>query len=147
MPLVSGYELAESFRGQNATAITCSDDYQTWVDPSAVFQLLQHLKTDEGYGFDYLSAITAVDYIEYFELVYHLRAMATHQTGVVKTRLYERESPAVESVTSLWRGAELQEREIWDLMGIRFHGHPNLKRVMLWEGFPGHPHRKDHMGG
>ena len=112
-----------------------------------MFPLLEHLKSAQGYEFDYLSAITAVDYIEYFELVYHLRSIKSNQTGVVKTRLYDRENPSVESVTTLWRGADLQEREIWDLMGISFQGHPNLKRVMLWEGFPGHPHRKDHMGG
>ena len=147
MPLVSGYELAESFRESNLDPVMTSDAYQIWVEPTMVVQSLQHLKRPERYGFDYLSAITAVDYIEYFELVYHLRSMAGNQTGVVKTRLYDRERPSVGSVTHLWRGAELQEREIWDLMGIRFDGHPNLKRIMLWEGFPGHPHRKDHMGG
>ena len=47
------------------------------------------------------------------------------------------------SVFSVWKGADLQEREVWDLMGIRFDGHPNMKRVMLWEGFDGHPLRKD----
>ena len=50
------------------------------------------------------------------------------------------------SVVSVWQGADLQEREIWDLMGVRFDGHPNLKRVLLWEGFPGHPLRKDFLG-
>jgi len=147
MPLVPGYELAESFRESYPNAVTCADEYQIWVEPSGVGQYLQHLKGPDGYGFDYLSAITAVDYIEYFEVIYHLRSIANNQTAVVKTRLYDRESPSVDSVTFLWRGAELQEREIWDLMGIRFDGHPNLKRIMLWEGFPGHPHRKDHMGG
>lgn len=147
MPLVTGYELAESFRDSNPDAVTYSDEYQVWVEPTDLVSLLQQVKGAKGYGFDYLSAITAVDYIEYFEVVYHLRNMARNQTGIVKTRLYDRENPAVESVTTLWRGADLQEREIWDLMGIRFDGHPNLKRIMLWEGFPGHPHRKDHMGG
>ncbi len=147
MPLVSGYELAGSFREFNPDAVTGSDAHQIWVEPTTVVQSLRHLQRPEGYAFDYLSAITAVDYIEYFELIYHLRSMAGNQTGVVKTRLYDRENPSVGSVTGLWRGAELQEREIWDLMGIRFDGHPNLKRVMLWEGFPGHPLRKDHMGG
>ncbi len=147
MPLVAGYALAESFKDHNPKVATTSDEHQVWVEPLSVFPLLEHLKSAQGYEFDYLSAITAVDYIEYFELVYHLRAIKSNQTGVVKTRLYDRENPSVESVTTLWRGAELQEREIWDLMGISFQGHPNLKRVMLWEGFPGHPHRKDHMGG
>ena len=61
-------------------------------------------------------------------------------------RLYGREEPELPSVISVWRGADLQEREVWDLMGIRFEGHPNMKRIMLWERFPGHPHRKDFLG-
>jgi len=62
---------------------------------------------------------------------------------VIKTRLSGREEPAISSVTDIWQGADLQEREVWDLMGIRFEGHPNMKRVLLWEGFPGHPLRRD----
>jgi NADH:ubiquinone oxidoreductase subunit C len=54
-----------------------------------------------------------------------------------------REEARIPSVFDIWRGADLQEREVWDLMGIIFDGHPNHKRIMLWEGFPGHPLRKD----
>jgi len=53
--------------------------------------------------------------------------------------------PSVPSLVSIWSGADYQEREVWDLMGIRFDGHPNHKRIMLWEGFPGHPLRKDYV--
>ncbi len=57
-----------------------------------------------------------------------------------------REEPEVPSVVSLWPGADWQEREVWDLMGIRFSGHPNLTRILMWEGFEGHPLRKDFPG-
>jgi NADH-quinone oxidoreductase subunit C len=91
-----------------------------------------------------LSGVTAVDYIDHFELVYHLTSLPMNSRAVLKTKCgWGREEPIVPSVTPVWRGAELQEREIWDLMGIRLEGHPNLKRIMLWEGFPGHPLRKD----
>ena len=50
---------------------------------------------------------------------------------------------SIPSVVNIWNGADYQEREIWDLMGIFFNGHPNMKRLLLWEGFPGHPLRKD----
>jgi len=62
---------------------------------------------------------------------------------VLKARLYDREDPLLPSLTPIWRGADLQEREVYDLMGIKFSGHPNLKRVLLWQGFQGYPLRKD----
>ena len=90
--------------------------------------------------------MSAVDYIEYFELVYHLLSMRKNHSAVIKTRVFDREAPSVPSVIDVWRGADLQEREIWDLMGVSFDGHPNMKRVLLWEGFEGHPLRKDYLG-
>jgi NADH:ubiquinone oxidoreductase subunit C len=61
----------------------------------------------------------------------------------LKARCYTRDNPSVPSLTGLYQGADIQEREIYDLMGIAFQGHPNLKRILLWEGFDGHPLRKD----
>ena len=61
-------------------------------------------------------------------------------------RCYGRERPEAPSVVSVWKGAELQEREVWDLLGVRFEGHPNMKRILLWEGFEGHPLRRDYVG-
>ena len=69
--------------------------------------------------------------------------MKKNQSLVLKLICFGRDEPVVDSVIDIWKGADLQEREIWDLMGIHFEGHPNLKRVLLWEGFPGHPLRKD----
>ena len=114
-----------------------------WVLPEHILDVAQHLKSAEGLDFSYLNAVSAVDYVEYFEMVYHLLSLRRNRSLVVKSRVAGREDPAVSSVFSVWKGADLQEREVWDLMGIRFDGHPNMKRVMLWEGFDGHPLRKD----
>ena len=114
-----------------------------WVLPEHILDVARHLKDAEGLDFSYLNALSAVDYVEYFEMVYHLLSLRRNSSLVVKSRVAGREDPAVSSVFSVWKGADLQEREVWDLMGIRFDGHPNMKRVMLWEGFDGHPLRKD----
>ena len=104
------------------------------------------LKQEPSLDFSFLIGITAVDYVEYFELIYHLRSMKLNQSMVLKARAFGRDEPVVPSLVELWPGADLQEREIWDLMGIKFDAHPNLKRILLWEGFSGHPLRKDYLG-
>ncbi len=114
-----------------------------WVKPESWFQVARFLKDAPDLNFAFLNAITGVDYIEYFEVVYHLTSLRHNHSAVIKTRCYGREDPVVPSVVTLWQGADLQEREVWDLMGIRFENHHNLKRILLWEGFPGHPLRKD----
>ena len=69
--------------------------------------------------------------------------MKKNQSAIFKVRLWGRDSLEIPSVVDVWEGANLQEREIYDLMGVEFTNHPNMKRVFLWEGFPGHPLRKD----
>ncbi|MDP6454636.1 MAG: NADH-quinone oxidoreductase subunit C [SAR202 cluster bacterium] len=119
------------------------NDTDVWVSPAAILDVSRFLTSDPDLNFSFLNAITAVDYVEYFELVYHLVSMQNNTSVVIKSKVSGREDPSAPSVISVWQGADLQEREIWDLMGISFEGHPNLKRVLLWEGFPGHPLRKD----
>ena len=104
------------------------------------------LKQEPSLDFSFLIGITAVDYVEYFELIYHLRSMKLNQSMVLKARAFGRDEPVVPSLVELWPGADLQEREIWDLLGIGFEDHHNMKRILLWEGFPGHPLRKDYIG-
>jgi len=120
-------------------AITDSDENAVFVRSEALFDVLRLLK--ETLNLDYLSAITAIDYQDYFELVYYLISIKNNRSLVLKTRCEKGEK--VPSVVSLWQGADLQERDIFDLMGIAFSGHPNLKRIFLWDGFKGHPLRKD----
>ena len=114
------------------------------VEGESLLPVATYLKTTPGLDFDYLTAVTAVDYYDYFEVVYQLTSMKHNHSLVVKTRCYGRDNPFLPSVVSLWRGADFQEREIYDLFGISFEGHPNLKRIVLWEGFQGHPLRKDY---
>ncbi|MDP3721929.1 MAG: NADH-quinone oxidoreductase subunit C [Candidatus Omnitrophota bacterium] len=79
------------------------------------------------------------------EVVYHLYSMAKkHGPVALKVRV-PRSHPVVPSVTPIWRGAEFQEREVYDLFGVTFEGHPDLRRILMWEGFDGHPLRKDYV--
>ena len=113
------------------------------VKPESLFRVLADLKTNKDWDFNFLSFVTAVDYQTYFEIVYDLISLERNQEVLVKTRLTEREKPVLPSAVSLWKGADFQEREIFDLFGINFTGHPNLKRIFLWDGFQGYPLRKD----
>jgi NADH-quinone oxidoreductase subunit C/D len=95
-------------------------------------------------GYDYLSSITGVDYLPEgkMEVVYHIRKSTGGPPLVIKIQV-ERENPVVPSLVPIYPGAEFQEREAWDLLGIKFEGHPDLRRILMWEGFYGHPLRKD----
>jgi len=95
-------------------------------------------------GYDYLSSVTAVDYLpeDKMEVVYHAFKSTGGPALVFKVPV-PRENSTVPSLISIYPGVDLQERETWDLLGVRFEGHPDLRRVLLWEGFDGHPLRKD----
>ena len=123
-----------------------SNQTDVWVKPESILAVATFLHDDDELDFSFLTSVTSIDYIEYFELVYRLLSMRNNHSVVIKSRCYGRDDLSVASVTGVWQGADFQEREIWDLMGIRFDGHPNLKRILLWEGFPGHPLRKDYLG-
>ena len=126
-------------------ALIEASDTAIMIDSQSLLLAVAFLKETDGLDFDYLSSITAIDYFYYFELVYQLTSMKHNHSLILKTRCYGRENPTVSSVVSLYQGADFQEREIYDLMGIRFEGHSNLKRIFLWEGFEGHPLRKDYL--
>lgn len=142
---LSGSEVAEQIAKHLPDTVSEADDHTVMVKGKSLFEVADYLKSSPGLDFNYLASITAVDYYDYFELVYHLTSLKHNHSLVLKTRCYDRDKPAVPSVVSLWRGADFQEREIHDLMGISFEGHPNLKPIVLWEGFEGHPLRKDYL--
>ncbi|MDP3878833.1 MAG: NADH-quinone oxidoreductase subunit C [Dehalococcoidales bacterium] len=142
---LSTSEVARRIAGNFPEAVISTDDKALLVRTEAIFGILEHLKTDPEFDFDYLNYITAVDYYDYFEIVYQLTSRQHNHSLVLKTRCYDRENPVVPSVVGLWRGADYQEREIYDLLGINFTGHPNLKRIVLWQGFEGHPLRRDYL--
>ena len=142
-----GEEVARRIRETLPDAVEETQGIDVWIRPEAILDVCRFLQTDQALGMDYLVSLTAVDYIDHFEVVYHLTSLDHNHAAVLKARVYGREAPALLSVTSLWLGAELQEREAWDLMGVDFTGHPNMKRILTWEGFPGHALQKSHLGG
>jgi NADH-quinone oxidoreductase subunit C len=105
------------------------------------------LKEDDDLGFNFLSDITAVDYWKKqeprFEVVYQLVSFKKRRRLRIRVGVPESEAH-VESMTPLWRGANFLEREIWDLYGIHFSDHPDLRRILLYDEFVGHPLRKDY---
>ena len=142
-----GEEVGQRLQAAFPDAVTSWDDDVVRIEPDAIIEVCQFLKDTPDLDMDFLSSITGVDYVESFEVVYHLTSLTHNHSLVLKTTLYGRDDVGHPSVMGVWKGADLQEREIWDLMGIVFTGHPNMKRILTWEGFPGHPLRKDHLGG
>jgi len=146
MTVVLDYEavarrLSEKFPG----SVVESGKSGIVVKSDRLRELAWFLRDSSEFGFDYLANLTAVDYLDYFEVVYHLVSLTNNHSLVLKVRCTDRDKPVVPSVVDVWRAADFQEREAYDLMGIVFEGHPNLKRLLLWEGFVGHPLRKDYL--
>jgi NADH-quinone oxidoreductase subunit D/NADH-quinone oxidoreductase subunit C/D len=107
-----------------------------------LLEFMQALRDEIGY--DYLSSVTGVDYLPEgkMEVVYHIRKSTGGAPVAIKVQT-QRNQAFVPSLVPIYPGAEFQEREIWDLFGIKFEGHPDLRRILMWEGFDGHPLRKD----
>jgi len=115
------------------------------LKPEDLLRVVQFLKESPEWRMDYLSLITAVDYLEFLESVYHLYSTEKKSGPVViKVRL-PRDNPKIPSLVPIYRGAEYQEREAYDMMGIIYEGHPDLRRIFMWEGFEGFPLRKDYL--
>jgi NADH-quinone oxidoreductase subunit C len=117
------------------------------LDRAGLRESFRALKEDPRLRFDFLSDITAVDYWNKkeprFEVVYQL--VSLQRKARLRIRVPVTESDAVvDSLTPLWPGANFLEREVWDLFGIRFDGHPDLRRILLYDEFQGHPLRKDY---
>jgi NADH-quinone oxidoreductase subunit C len=120
------------------------------VEPARILHAMRLLRDDPELRMDFLVDLTAVDYLgrePRFEVVYHLRSMRSGERLRVKVQLAEPEdgsSPEIDSIVPLWRGANWFEREVWDLYGIKFCGHPDLRRILMYPEFVGHPLRKDY---
>lgn len=141
---------ATEFRGQSALI----------VQPQDLHEVMALLKSNPKTDYNFLSDVAGVDYLNYpaqmpgrFAVVYNLISFARDDRFWVKTYLSPslptdgiEEDPAlyVDSVCDLWPGAEWPEREVFDMLGIRFRGHPDLRRILTWEAYPAHPLRKDY---
>ncbi len=140
-----GERLAQQLQAGVPNSVEECSEAAVWVKPSLLKEVASFLRDDPELDFQFLNSISAVDFIDHFEVVYHLTSFRLMHSAVIKTEVAGRDELSLPSVYGVWRGADFQEREIWDLMGIRFEGHPNMKRIMLWEGFQGHPLRKDYL--
>ena len=142
---LSARDIAGQIKEHYPGAIIEAGDTTVSVKSESLHDVMTFLKETPGLDLNYLNHITAVDYYDYFEVIYLLTSLENNHSLIVKTRCYGRENLSLPSVVSIWRGADYQEREIFDLMGITFEGHPNMKRIVLWPGFEGHPQRKDYL--
>jgi NADH-quinone oxidoreductase subunit C len=138
--------LRETFPNAVLEAFVSHGDATALVRPESLLQVMEFLKGHARLDFDVLLDITAVDYLgrePRFEVVYQLLSLSFSRRLCVKVRLDDGES-SLSSLCSLWGSANWLEREVWDMFGIRFAGHPNLKRILMYEEFEGHPLRKDY---
>lgn len=119
--------------------------FLTAIIPSEKFlATAKNLKEGTDTAFDYLFNLTGVDMTKYLMVVYHLKSTKQNHSVVLKVRTADRENPVIGSVSDIWRAAGFYEREVYDLLGIRFTGHPDLRRIFLEESWIGHPLRKDY---
>jgi len=119
------------------------DELYLAVPPSQLVEVCRFLRYDPPLSFDYLSFVTSVDWKTYFEVVYYLVSTLHKHKCVIKVKLEDRTSPEVPTISTIWPTADWQEREVFDLMGIRFAGHYNLRRILLPDDWEGYPLRKD----
>ena len=140
---IGGHALAESISKVFSHAVVNATLAWVEVRPEDLLLVARWLRDDPMHDFRQLTSLTAVDHMTRFEVVYHLLSLHKNQCATIKTAVTDREAPEIDSVVPVWYGAILQEREVYDLFGIRFRGHPDLRRIFLWEGYSGWPLRKD----
>lgn len=114
------------------------------VPGDKLHKLAKGLKEDPSTAFDYLICLTGVDFEDHMKVFYHLESTLHSHALVLKTKTLSRINPVLPSVCEIWRTAEFHEREVFDLLGIRFKGHPDLRRLFLSEEW-GFPLRKDYV--
>ncbi|HEX2500899.1 MAG TPA: NADH-quinone oxidoreductase subunit C, partial [Methylomirabilota bacterium] len=126
-------------------------DHTALVDCAALAEVLRFCRDDAALRFDMLMDLTAADYLTYpgredaprFEVVYHLYSVPHSHRLRIKAGV-EEDDPVVPTAVPLWPIADWFEREVWDMFGLRFQEHPDLRRLLLYEEFEGHPLRKDY---
>ncbi len=117
--------------------LTANIENAAWKD------VAQLMLNDDALHFDFLAFVTCVDWKTFLGMVYHFHSTNHNHELIIKIKL-ERENPEIETVSDLWRTAEFHEREVYDLFGVRFLNHPDLRRLFLTEDWEGWPLRKDY---
>ncbi|MDT3697904.1 MAG: NADH-quinone oxidoreductase subunit C [Thermincola sp.] len=112
------------------------------VKADKIVEVMQELKANPAYELNHIMNLSSVEYPENFTVVYHLNSLTYLHKLTVKVEV-DKANPQLPSIVSVWNAADVMEREVYDLMGIVFTGHPNLKRILLADDFVGHPLRKD----
>ena len=152
---MDGAQILEHVRARFGEAIGGTHDHRgdhtAVVDRGRLVEVLRHCRDDAALAFDVLMDLTAVDYSKFpgredgprFEVVYHLYSVEHNHRVRLKVRVDE-DDATVPTAADLWPIANWFEREVWDMFGVRFAGHPDLRRLLMYEEFVGHPLRKDY---
>ena len=141
-PLRIYERLKERFGERVLETIEKKPDPFVLVDPDALIEICRYLREDPELAMDCLSNETGVDYKDRIEVVYHLYSYRHRHGCVLKVKL-PRDNPTVATVEEVWRSANWMEREIFDLLGVTFEGHSDMRRILMPEDWPGYPLRKD----
>jgi NADH-quinone oxidoreductase subunit C len=144
LTLTQVYEkLKDRFPAAEVAVVEVPGDPYCTVKAEAILEICRWLKSDLETHFDLCASISGTDDTKNFWVVYHLYSTVKNHRAVVKVKL-DRGAPVVDSVVSVWKAADWHEREAYDMYGIRFEGHPDLRRILLPEDWPGYPLRKDY---
>jgi NADH-quinone oxidoreductase subunit C len=139
-------KLARKFGSDIVATHSDFGDHTAQIRRERIVEILTFLRDDADLRFDFAMDLTGVDYLgeePRFEVVYHLYSLEKNHRVRIKVRLHE-DDPVIDSAVAVWPGINWYEREAYDMYGIVFRGHPNLKRILMYEEFEGHPLRKDY---
>ncbi len=115
------------------------------IKPDQLLDFADKLRNEPDVLFDFMFSLTCVDFADHFMMVYHLRSIEHTHELVLKVKIENKEKPEVETLCHIWRTAEYLEREVYDLFGVVFNNHPDLRRILLEDDWVGYPLRKDYV--
>lgn len=116
-----------------------------FVPATSLLPFMNSIRSNNNFEMDYLFCLTCIDWKDHFMMVYHLHSKKHRHEFVVKAKLENRENPEIESLSGIWKTADFHEREVFDLFGITFLHHPDLRRIFMDDNWKGFPLRKDYM--
>jgi NADH:ubiquinone oxidoreductase subunit C len=115
------------------------------INAPELLPLMKVLRNDKDYQFDYLFCLTCIDWKTHLMMVYHLLSKVHRHTVVIKAKIADTNQPAIETVSGIWQTANFHEREVYDLFGVTFTNHPDMRRLFLDESWDGYPLRKNYV--
>lgn len=144
-------QILQALTDQFGDAVTghekSADQLSIFVERAIVFELARFMKEEDATGFEMLTDICGVDWIgqpeRRFEIVYNFYSIKKNLRILIRTGIPDSDQPSIRSIEPVYPGADWMEREVYDMLGIEFEGHPDLRRIVTPDGFEGWPHRKD----